>query len=128
MNKKCTNSPCRKTFSTLTNGGICPFCGKMYPQILTAKKDICMIAFVESKRICLLLTETIKYSRIGEKIKAIKALLNAFSHWDFCLGLRDAKEYVEALMAGKKTPTRYCLTGKTTQRGNKTYRYIAPCP
>ena len=33
MNKRCTNSSCRKTFSTLHSNGQCPFCGKKYPQL-----------------------------------------------------------------------------------------------
>ena len=39
MDKRCTNSSCRKTFSTLNYGGQCPFCGKIYPQLRSARKD-----------------------------------------------------------------------------------------
>ena len=33
MNKRCTNSSCRRTFSTLHLNGRYPYCGKMYPQL-----------------------------------------------------------------------------------------------
>ena len=38
MNKKCTNPSCRKTFSTLHFYGICPHCGKEYPQLISIRK------------------------------------------------------------------------------------------
>jgi len=34
MNKKCTNSACRRTFSVgVQRGGKCPHCGKEYPRL-----------------------------------------------------------------------------------------------
>lgn len=38
MNKRCTNSSCRRTFSTLDFAGKCPFCGKVYPQLRRTRK------------------------------------------------------------------------------------------
>lgn len=36
MNKRCTNSECRKRFSTRNNvTGVCPYCGKKYRQLNT---------------------------------------------------------------------------------------------
>ena len=39
MNKRCTNSACRSTFSTLNFNGQCPFCGKAYPQLKSSRKQ-----------------------------------------------------------------------------------------
>lgn len=39
MNKRCTNSACRSTFSTLNFDGKCPFCGKAYLQIKCGRKQ-----------------------------------------------------------------------------------------
>lgn len=33
MKKKCTNSKCRKSFTTTENSYICPHCGKVYPRL-----------------------------------------------------------------------------------------------
>ena len=45
MNKRCTNSSCRKIFSTLNFYGKCPHCGKAYPQLKGTRKQALPIKF-----------------------------------------------------------------------------------
>ena len=45
MNKRCTDSSCRRTFSTLDFDGRCPYCGKAYPQLVRQRKKDIALAF-----------------------------------------------------------------------------------
>ena len=78
MNKRCTNSSCRKTFSTLIYGGKCPFCGKVYPQIRQGWKNGAAV--------------DVELIDMGpKKIRVIKLVREGTG-----LGLRETKELVES--------------------------------
>ncbi|MGN1020956.1 MAG: hypothetical protein ACI4O7_11385 [Aristaeellaceae bacterium] len=95
MNKRCTNSSCRKVFSTLTYGGQCPFCGKTYPQLngtgITVNGKGCRLsdAFWAVYRL-----------EAANKLRQIILLRADMEACGFYLGLRDAKETVEAMWTG----------------------------
>ena len=71
MRKQCTNSACRRSFSTVGHGGKCPWCGKEYPRITTGK-TLVLYSF-----------GTIKLYTV----KAVRKLAN--------IGLAEAKRLVE---------------------------------
>lgn len=78
VNKRCTNSSCRKTFSTLIYGGKCPFCGKVYPQIRQGWKNGAAV--------------DVELIDMGpKKIRVIKLVREGTG-----LGLRETKELVES--------------------------------
>ena len=37
MQKQCTNSACRRSFSVSSTHGVCPWCGKKYPRLGVAR-------------------------------------------------------------------------------------------
>ena len=127
MNKHCTNPSCRKTFSTLNYGGQCPFCGKTYPQLDSARKDgrfapvistpfhplrrekaaylaitIVPQAGVRKRKRCIKIPISDVLALAGEKIKGIKALRNAFVEAGYAIGLKDAKDLFEAIISGHR--------------------------
>ena len=137
MNKHCTNPSCRKTFSTLNYGGHCPFCGKIYPQLESARKDGlpapviqgvgCRTGKGSSARIILRLNskgskrrlsvevnlrDVLAYRQTNEKIKAIKALRAIINGKGFLMGLREAKDFVEAVWCCRKPHICWDLTGE----------------
>ena len=70
MNKRCTNSSCRKTFSTLTYGGVCPFCGKVYPQLpgpIPRRPRLKMPMWIDGRRIVFRLDEKRISARIHSR-------------------------------------------------------------
>ena len=77
MFKKCTNSACRRTFSTLHFAGACPFCGKKYPQIEAEGKKTLLGVRVQYDWEC--------------KVRTIKIVRKYF-----LVGLREAKTAVDA--------------------------------
>lgn len=135
MNKHCTNPSCRKTFSTLNYGGQCPFCGKTYPQLESARKDglpapvikapfhprkrekaaylaitIVPQAGIRKRKCCIEIPISDVLALAGEKIKGIKALRNAFVEAGYAIGLKDAKDLFEAIISGHRQAAWY-LTG-----------------
>ena len=77
MNKKCTNSSCRKTFSTLYFAGNCPYCGKKYPQLVSQAKPGNLWA-----------VRILDYN--GQKVKAIKLVRQCYQ-----IGLKEAKMVID---------------------------------
>ena len=124
MNKTCTNSSCRKTFSTLTYGGQCPFCGKLYPQLKSARKDDTpapdvffqnpsvaaapVIRFVinrHGKKLRVSLKDVLAFIKKGEFIKAIKAFRAELNRLGYTTGLKEAKFFCDALRENRKPCT-----------------------
>lgn len=60
MQKQCTNSACRKSFSVSYSHGVCPWCGKKYPRLNVERPER-----IRRLRIS---------SYTGEKIPVIKAV------------------------------------------------------
>lgn len=141
MNKRCTNSSCRKTFSTLNYGGKCPFCGKVYPQLECARKDglpapmICapnqpvwkekgpfIRVFIQRKHadrkgrlaFDISLKDMLAFEQNGEKIKGIKALREEMIRGGYIPGLRESKDFFEAIMNN-----RHCSRWRVTDEGFK---------
>lgn len=136
MNKRCTNSSCRKTFSTLSYGGQCPFCGKVYPQLTSSRKDGTLpppvrqdpvsrlsapMRFVirraghkrkDSFRLWLNLDDLRKAWQDGQKLAAIKAFRNMMFSHGFQPGLRDSKQFCEALGENSRPCAFWKLTGE----------------
>lgn len=97
MNKRCTNSSCRKTFSTLTYGGTCPFCGKEYPQLTRSERSgHKMIIRIDGKRIKFMLSEIEWYRLKGQRVKGIKAVRREFKRHGYAVPLMAAKKFYES--------------------------------
>jgi len=97
MNKRCTNSSCRKTFSTLTYGGTCPFCGKLYPQLTRSERSgHKMIIRVDGKRVKFVLSEIESYRLQGQRSKAIIAVRKEFGRLGYMVGLMNALRFYES--------------------------------
>ena len=139
MNKQCTNSSCRKTFSTLNFGGLCPFCGKIYPQLESARKNSLPVPNVfgakqnekkgpfirltirqggrknrASRSLDVYLKDALAYGRKGEKIKGIKDLREQAFGKGYSISLRDSKWFFEAVM-----DHRPCSLWQVTEEENK---------
>lgn len=98
MNKHCTNSSCRKTFSTLVNGGICPFCGKVYPQLVPMGYSCRKMEIrIDEKRISFKMDEVEHYLRSRQIIKGIKSIMKEFERHGYSLNLRSAREFYTSL-------------------------------
>lgn len=98
MNKRCTNSSCRKTFSTLINGGTCPFCGKVYPQLIRA--GYCrkaMKIWIDGKRIRFSMDEVESHRMQGRRVKGILACKREFERLGYTVSLRAAMEFYDSL-------------------------------
>ncbi len=140
MNKTCTNSSCRKTFSTLTYGGQCPFCGKLYPQLKSARKDDTpapdvffqnpsvaaapVIRFVinrHGKKLRVSLKDVLAFIKKGEFIKAIKAFRAELNRLGYTTGLKEAKFFCDALRENRKP----CTVWRTGYEKNG-FKEIAP--
>ena len=129
MNKRCTNSSCRKTFSTLNYGGQCPFCGKAYPQLESARKNgrdlfsqqpslvrIMICQKDESRKgrvsIVMRLKNVLFFCRKGEKIRAIGALLDEGKSHGYLFSLKGARAFVEAILSNRQPCTLWRLKGE----------------
>ena len=144
MNKHCTNPSCRKTFSTLNYGGQCPFCGKVYPHLESARKGglglfgqktpfarIMICQKDESRKgrisIDMSLRKVLYFCRKGEKIKAIKELLNEGKSHGYYVGLINAKVFVEAILSNRQPCTVWRLNGEeNTWNGKSGLKKIEP--
>ena len=78
MRKRCTNSACRRSFSTLSFSGACPWCGKEYPRIEATVGSLVLYSFGTRKLAA---------------IKAVRMLAT--------MGLAEAKRQVEMTASGK---------------------------
>ena len=117
MNKHCTNPSCRKTFSTLNYGGQCPFCGKIYPDLESRRKNAVAVKTVSVwDRMTLKIRmrksgygitvhvrtdEVVKLLRMDEKIKAIKVFREEMKELGFIVGLKSAKEFVDSVITDR---------------------------
>ena len=102
MNKRCTDSSCRRTFSTLDFDGRCPYCGKAYPQLNRQRKKDIALAFhacgdpVPASLPRGLYRVLVKPQRINEKIEAIKAIRHAVPG----LSLKGSKDLIDGVITG----------------------------
>ena len=123
MNKRCTDSSCRRTFSTLNADGRCPHCGKFYPQLYCGRKG----AFAGNRReIRLILREkdgkgcrnmnfrldgVLNAGRRGGIILMVKAFRAQARNRGYAVGLRAAKDFCVSLTDGKEPMTDWYLAG-----------------
>ena len=131
MNKRCTGSSCRRTFSTLNFDGICPYCGKRYPQLKCTRKSGAPVLnngdIIEMRvagkgkgfRLRADLTAVRLFALLGEKIKAIKTLRQEILSRGFAISLKDAKEFCERIIDGKKPFTNWVLIDIQREDGMK---------
>ncbi|MBR4204407.1 MAG: hypothetical protein IKQ92_02925 [Clostridia bacterium] len=120
MNKRCTNSYCRKTFSTLNFDGHCPWCGKAYPQLAPAVNGTCRGAFIKlqatnGKRpmpLWIDLTEVLDHIRADRRLYAAKALHTQFQVRGYRADLRSVLNFCRALQDGKQPCTVWHKTGE----------------
>ena len=127
MNKRCTEPSCRKTFSTLNYGGLCPFCGKTYPNLKNGRKkpvpektafDRNGIALkIRSAKarhrtsVTVRIDEVMQFLSMGEKIKAIKTFRDEMMRFAYLPGLKSAKKFIDSVMAGSPIVS-WRLTGQ----------------
>ncbi len=97
MNKRCTNSACRKVFSTLNFEVKCPFCGKAYPQLASTRKAP-LGYFCPKDRV---LKQARDFMEAWEKVKAIKEIRNIFRSRGYVLGLKEAKSLADGYKDGR---------------------------
>ncbi|MCR5336423.1 MAG: hypothetical protein K6E42_07725 [Synergistes sp.] len=135
MNKRCTNSSCRRTFSTLRYGGKCPFCGKLYPQIFSARKkpkgtgwlDRSTWLYIKDRRtVSINIAESYRFLREGEKIKAIKALVYALRDRGYSPGLKNAKYFIDNVLAGRPVCRAWVLDGGKANCWGKIVKTVIP--
>lgn len=126
MNKHCTNSSCRRTFSTLSYGGKCPFCGKRYPQIFSARKKPegnnwlkknARLHILDRRIVSVDITEPWRLLREGLKVKAIKELLAVLRSKGYNPGLRNAKYFIDDMQYGRTLCKTWVLTGEDSNWG-----------
>ena len=118
MNKRCTNSYCRKTFSTLNFNGYCPWCGKAYPQLAPAVNGTCRGAFIKlrvtnGKRTMPLsidLREVLALLRADQRLHAAKLLHTRFQAYGYWADLRSVLNFCRALQDGKQPCTAWHKT------------------
>ncbi len=123
MNKRCTESSCRKTFSTLDAGGRCPHCGKSYPQLYRSRKrgnpwnrypprmKLSVSAGKETVCLNIRLDEMLRLGLDGKKLQMIKLFRTQVMARGYCPGLMASKEFCESLMNRKAVRTAWRLTG-----------------
>lgn len=118
MNKRCTNSSCRKTFSTLGFDGKCPHCGKRYPQLINTRKhgypsyryiNICV---KKKPQFRISLDQVLALLAAGRKFDGIKRFREEVRMKNFNPDLRSSKEFCEALMAGERPCAVWYLTSE----------------
>ena len=126
MNKRCTNSACRSTFSTLNFDGRCPFCGKAYPQLKSRRKQ--MISpwktNVHKNRMPILTENGPLYLKIdlenarklileGRVIKGMRALLQDMGEAGYIVGVRDLRELAHDLKVREEYKAVWRVTGES---------------
>ena len=97
MNKRCTNSSCRKTFSTLTYGGTCPFCGKVYPQLVSARRSVQkMNLWIDGNRMKFRLDEVERYRLHGRYARGVISVKREFERQGYTVSLRAARDFYKS--------------------------------
>lgn len=116
MNKRCTNSSCRKTFSTLEFSGECPYCGKVYPQLIATRKhgtpgrNYIRINIGKDLQFRISLVQVLALLAVGKKLDAIHNFIEEVRKNGYNPHVKDSKEFCEALMEGEKPCTTWLLT------------------
>ena len=135
MNKRCTNSSCRRTFSTLRYGGKCPFCGKLYPQIFSARKEpegtgrlmkSTWLYIKDRPLVSINIAEAYRFLREDRKIVAIKALVGALRDHGYFSGLKNAKYFIDEVLAGHRVCRTWVLDGEKAIRYGKVLKTVEP--
>ena len=111
MQKQCTNSACRRSFSVSSSHGVCPWCGKNYPRLNVERPQR-----IRRLRIS---------SYIGHKIPVIIAVHRLTS-----IGLAQSKQLVERLpkhgpiYVDIERPENLAEAEKQLQAGGAVYCFI----
>lgn len=144
MNKKCTNSSCRKTFSTLYFRGVCPYCGKKYPQInapqhskaysqimkylkRNASPDTLLVLTGGNKPIKLpveKLPEIKAFLAQNQKVPAVRLFMKSVGGEEYKISLIVAHRFCTALMEGKVPFVAGYLTGEKTEDNRKVIKLL----
>lgn len=124
MNKCCTNSFCRRTFSTLNSEGKCPFCGKNYPQLNCGRKhdlsekeheDWMKLRIRKGGRYDHLnirlgeLNQLASDSKTDEMIRVFREQIGKRGYY---ISLKAGTEFCRNLTEKKDPPTEWRLTGE----------------
>ena len=98
MNKRCTNSSCRKNFSTLTYGCTCPFCGKIYPQLIKPERSPHRVYMrIDGKWTVFKLDEIERFYQEGRRLWGIKATKLEMERLGYFINVRHARALYESL-------------------------------
>ena len=116
MIKRCTNSACRRKFNVALTAA-CPYCGKQYLRSAGIdEKDFIVCAPAEPGKVdekSFIVCAPADPGKVCEKTKTIFLLLREFNmqyaikerdleqRQDDTIGVKEAKDRIEALMAGK---------------------------
>ena len=117
MNKRCTNSSCRRTFSTLNADGKCPHCGKLYPQMNCGRRGMREVRFTlreengKGRRyLNISLDGMLRLGRSGERVKMIRMFREQVNGKGYFVNLRAARDFCVDLIEGKRCATEWYLT------------------
>lgn len=115
MNKRCTNSACRKVFSTLNADSGCPFCGKSYPQLsCTRRNGAITLTLLEGDAASRLRIDCAGIRALAgndRKIQAIKTFRTLLIERGYLPGLKGSKDFVEAMMRREKPCRAWRVSG-----------------
>ena len=135
MNKKCTNPSCRRTFSTLDFYGHCPYCDKVYPQLVPQRNEVyrhfryqrkvSVLSDRSSLKIMLIkigffnigLDEVKKEIANGMIVKAVKALRKEFERNGYSASLKGCVLFARALQKGCEPCVVWRATGELSEPG-----------
>ena len=123
MNKRCTNSSCRRTFSTLHFNGQCPFCGKEYPQLRTDEAGFEQWIYTEQLQYAdpVILADFVRRERFRTARAKAKGMYKvSFSGWSFIIPacfLPFIKESIFLLETGNKVMAIKALRAGLRQKG-----------
>ena len=120
MNKRCTNSSCRRTFSTLNFDGFCPWCGKAYPQLAPPNSKGSCRKFIKlrvtdrkgSWSLRIDLTEVLALIRAGKLLDSVKRFRDELLARGLRPDLRSAMNFCKALRDGKQPCADWHKTGE----------------
>jgi len=105
MNKRCTNSSCRRTFSTLDFKGKCPFCGKEYPQLRRMRKRVKPVPRLRLGTLVIDFSDAfIKLNPVENKVKAIKCVRDTLKQRGYYMPLKAAKLLVDYYIENNAFP------------------------
>lgn len=120
MQKKCTNSKCRKTFIADNAGKRCPFCGKLYPRLALNANNTSQNKTNALRKITKASknkSRSLYIKDIGErKVDMIKAVRKWTGK-----GLKESKELVEsAPVCIVESDISFCVPGSSIENGEFT--------